>query len=295
MQNLYEDSDILNRPIEFFYLDNSRISLPVSAHWHYFIELIYVMEGSASISFNQQEYHLKPGQLIFLPPQAIHTIHHVDNPSWKYALLKFDANRLTLSGDYLPKISSIFRNNSFHTNLPIVFSQSDFSSFSLQDFFDNCITEINEQNYGYDAYLHASISQLIIQILRIWRRNGYIQNLEVTKEDTAYSIHDILMYIDQHSHENINVSELAEMCTMSYSYFAKTFRKLYGQSCKEYIEFIRLNKVENLLLFTNYDLNYISAETGFADCSHLIRVFKRKYKITPKQFRLQHSKSKQLT
>lgn len=291
MHNLYEHGDILNRPIEFFYLDKERISLPVAAHWHYFIELIYVIEGSASIYFNQQEYCLKPGQLLFLPPQAIHVINNVKESSWKYALLKFDANRLTLSGDYLPKISSIFRNTTLRTSLPVVFDQSDFGTFSLHHFFENNIKEINEQNYGYDAYLHASISQLIIQILRVWRRDGYIQDTELSKEDAAHSIHDILMYIDQHSHENINVSELAEMCNMSYSHFAKTFHKLYGQSCKEYIEFIRLNKVENLLLFTNYDLNYISAETGFADCSHLIRIFKRKYKITPKQFRLQHSKS----
>ena len=73
---------------------------------------------------------------------------------------------------------------------------------------------------------------------------------------------------------------------MSYSYFAKMFLKYYGQSCKQYIEFIRLSKVENFLLFTDYDLNYIAAETGFADCSHLIRTFKKHYQITPKQFRL---------
>ena len=85
---------------------------------------------------------------------------------------------------------------------------------------------------------------------------------------------DILVYLDRHSQENINIEALAHKYNMSYSYFAKLFLKHYGQSCKQYIEFIRLNKVENLLLFTDYDLNYIAAETGFADCSHLIRTFK---------------------
>ena len=290
MNNLFEYSDILNQPIEFFYYDSKDYQLPVEAHWHYFIEVLYILEGTAAVTHDTKQYTLQPGQLIFLPPQAIHSIYNATDNYLRYAVLKFDANRLTLSGDYLPKISSILRNASLRVSLPIVFNDSDFGEFSLRDFFDRSIKEINEKNYGYDAYLHASISQFIIHILRIWRQDGFIQDTELTNDNDTYSIHDILMYIDQHSHENINVADLASMCNMSYSYFAKTFHKLYGQSCKEYIEFIRLNKVENLLLFTNYDLNYISAETGFADCSHLIRVFKRKYNVTPKQFRLQHSK-----
>ena len=58
---------------------------------------------------------------------------------------------------------------------------------------------------------------------------------------------NVLMYIDDHSQENINIESLARTYHMSYSYFARQFRKYYGQSCKQYIEFVRLSKVENLL------------------------------------------------
>ena len=57
--------------------------------------------------------------------------------------------------------------------------------------------------------------------------------------------------------------------------------------------FIRLCKVEDMLLFTNFDLNYISQETGYADCSHLIRSFKEKYGVSPHQYRRQHSSPRQ--
>ena len=108
-----------------------------------------------------------------------------------------------------------------------------------------------------------------------------------TKAD-IYSIQDVAIYIDQHSRENLKVDDLAKMCNMSYSYFAKVFHRQYGQSCKQYIEFIRLTKAENLLLFTSHDLSDIAEETGFSDSSHLIRCFRRLYHITPKQYRLQH-------
>jgi AraC-like DNA-binding protein len=258
---------------------------PVQSHWHYYIEILYILEGCASITCNQETYILQPKGMIFLPPQSVHSIDRSSGEVLRYAVLKFDANRLNLSGDYLPKISSIFRSASRSITLPITFSQNDFEHFSLSTFFSDCIREINEKQYGYDSYLYASISRLMIQILRIWRTRGFTQDEHSFEQTEDYSIHDILLYIDSHSQETIAVTDLAAMCNMSYSYFAKTFHKLYGQSCKEYIEFVRLSKVENLLLFTNYDLTYISSETGFSDCSHLIRVFKRKYHMTPKQYR----------
>ena len=78
------------------------------------------------------------------------------------------------------------------------------------------------------------------------------------------------------------------MCNMSYSYFAKNFKQYYGRSCKEYIEFIRVSKAADLLLFTDFDLSYISQETGFSDSSHLIKIFRKWKGVTPKQFKKQH-------
>ena len=104
-------------------------------------------------------------------------------------------------------------------------------------------------------------------------------------DDYDASIYSISKYIEQHCGEPLRVHELAQMCGMSYSYFAKLFRETYNQSCKEYIEFTRINKAADLLLFTNQDLTYISQETGFADCSHLIRTFKKWKGMTPKQWK----------
>lgn len=75
------------------------------------------------------------------------------------------------------------------------------------------------------------------------------------------------------------------MCHLNYSHFAKLFRENYGRSCKEYIEYIRMNKAQDLLLNSYFDINYIAQETGFYDCSHFIRQYKKWRGITPKQER----------
>lgn len=288
MNQLYEYDDMLNSPVEAFYLSNDFFKLPVEAHWHYYIEVLYVLKGHISVISNDSTYNLGPKELIFLPPQSVHAVYGSNKESFCYGVLKFDGNRIHLSDDYLPKISTIFRSTSLQQHLPITFSQEDFGNFSLEYFFEDCVSEIRDKKYGYDSYLLSTISRFVLLVLRLWREKGFSQQADSFEKKDDYSIHDILMYIDSHSQDNISVNELAAKCNMSYSYFAKTFHKLYGQSCKQYIEFVRLCKVENLLLFTDYDLSYISNETGFSDCSHLIRVFKRKYNITPKQYRLKH-------
>ncbi|MGO5037931.1 helix-turn-helix domain-containing protein [Roseburia faecis] len=74
----------------------------------------------------------------------------------------------------------------------------------------------------------------------------------------------------------------------------REFSILYDVYCvrhlvpKIYIEFIRMCKAEDLLISTGLDLNYISQETGFSDCSHFIKALKQKNGVTPKQYRKQH-------
>lgn len=97
---------------------------------------------------------------------------------------------------------------------------------------------------------------------------------------------EVSEYISQHYQEDLSVAELAEKFHMSYSYFAAIFKEYYGQTCKEMVLTVRLQKAEDLLQFTDFDLTYISQETGFCDCSHFIKAFKQKYGVTPRKYRM---------
>lgn len=288
MNYLFEESNILTSPYEAFLFDTKHNNFPIKAHWHYFMEIIFMLKGTAIINCNNEEYVLAPGDLILFHPRAVHSIFTASQEPLKYDVLKFDINNLNITSSHTPKLSSIFRYAIADSCAPVFLPSEAFKNFSLENLFSNCIEEITNKDYGYDIRLQALISSLLIEILRIWRKNGFNTNSSTLIPDDSDSLYTILQYIDEHSHECLKVESLAEMCHMSYSYFAKKFHELYGQSCKDYIEFVRLSKVKDLLLFTAFDLNYISQETGFADCSHLIRTFRKNTGITPKQFRMQH-------
>ena len=285
MEQLFEYSDVLKTPVEAGYFSYPECQLPFPSHWHYFIEMIYVFSGKVVVTCKDEKFELSAGDFIFIPPEVIHSFSSVSGNEYKFGVIKYDINKIHLSSVYLPKLGVLLRDSTLQKELPIAFHEDQFKDIDLKKMFDDSIRECTEKKYGYDSYLYACFVQVIIKLIRIWQDGGYLNNIVVNTKTDNYSIRNIIEYIDEHSGDNIPVSELAKMCNMSYSYFAKEFKAMYGQSCKEYIEFIKLSKAENLLLFTNSDLNFISEETGFADCSHFIRVFKRRYGMTPKKYR----------
>ncbi len=291
MQYLFEYSDTLNSPYEAFLYDTTVKPFPVRPHWHYFMEIIYMKEGTGLIECDGSSYIVESGDLILFHPEAVHAIYTATNFPLKYEVIKFDVNRLYTENSYAPKLRIILGSANKNRNAPISFKEEDIRNIPAAEIFEECRKELEHKNYGYDIIVHNKICYLLVHLIRIWREKGFDTDVAAVHSLEVDSIHAITEYIDAHVGEPIKVEELADMCSMSYSYFAKNFKQYYGRSCKEYIEFIRICKAEDLLLFTDFDLSYISQETGFADSSHLIKIFKKWKGVTPKQFKLQYAKT----
>ena len=289
MQYLFEYHDTLDSPYEAFLYDTVTMPFPVRPHWHYFMEIIYMLEGTGLIECDGQSFAVEEGDMILFHPESVHAIYTATNFHLKYAVIKFDVNKLYTENSYAPKLRVILESANKSKEAGIFFKEETIKDIPVKEIFDECRLELENQNYGYDIVVHNKICYLLVQLIRIWRENGFSTDMAAARAVETDSIHDITAYIDAHAGESIRVEELADMCNMSYSYFAKNFKQYYGRSCKEYIEFIRVSKAADLLLFTDFDLSYISQETGFSDSSHLIKIFRKWKGVTPKQFKKQHS------
>lgn len=291
MQFLMEKTDTINSPYEAFTFDASRENFPVRPHWHYYMEAIFMQEGSAMFESDGKTVVLSQGDCIFFHPMTIHSICAVSGFPIIYKVLKFNLSKINSTSSYTPRFDKIFQAARQDENLPTVFKAEEIHSLHLERYFEKCIHELNNKNYGYDVIVNSTISELLIKILRMWKQKGFDENqaAELEQKETVMTV---TAYIDQHSDQNLDVDQLAERCGLSYSFFAKKFHQMYGRTCKEYIELVRVCKAEDLLLFTSRDINWIAQETGFSDASHLIKIFKRLRGITPKQYRLHRAAKK---
>lgn len=288
MPYLFEKSDLLNTPVECFYFDAEKEKFPVRPHWHYYMEIIYMLEGTALMYDGSTEYTVSEGEMLLFHPQSVHSIYAADGFPLRYAVIKLDINRMNMSSSYSPKLRSVFK-YAEKNGMNIFFSSEAAREADAERIFLRCIAEMKAQKYSFELVVRSDIYRLLIGILRSWQSGGFIIDSEAFAEDSRYDVFNITEYIDENMSGGIKVSDIAGLCKMSYSYFAKQFLSVYGKTCKEYIEEMRIYKVEEFLVFTDFDLTYISQETGFSDCSHMIKSFKRHRGITPKQFRMQNA------
>lgn len=93
MHNLFEYGDILNSPYEAFVFDTVIHDFPVHQHWHHYMEVLYMLEGSTEVTCDREVYHLNPGDMIALLPKKLHSIGGSTPERKRYFVLKFDLNR----------------------------------------------------------------------------------------------------------------------------------------------------------------------------------------------------------
>lgn len=284
MSQLFEKAANLNEPIECYSFLAEQETFPVLPHWHWYAECIFMQRGTAEITADGQTYHIKKGECFFFPPSSVHAIRADSDALPAFAGMKFDLGKFPSVSSYSPSPARLIRSAS-ESGMPMLFDAAQAEEMHCAQVFPECISENRARQYGYDVMLRTQIYRLLYSMIRIWIEQGLdISSCPLgSEEDTA--IENVTEYIDLHLGEALRVADIAAQCHLSYSAFSVKFRTLYGQSCKEYIERMRICKAEEYLLFTDYEISEISRETGFTDSSHFIRSFRKQHGITPGQFR----------
>lgn len=92
-------------------------------------------------------------------------------------------------------------------------------------------------------------------------------------------------HIEKNYAGRISVEELARLARLSNSYFSAAFRATFGTSPHDYVCRRRVQQVMYMMINTESPLAEIALDCGFADQSHLSRVFRRITKHTPAAWR----------
>jgi AraC-like DNA-binding protein len=101
---------------------------------------------------------------------------------------------------------------------------------------------------------------------------------------TTESIKKALVYITE-NYETATLEAVARYCGLSYNHFSASFKRIIGRSFTDYLDLIRINEAERLLLSTDNSVTDIAFSCGFSSSSHFISRFKSQKGITPGQFR----------
>ena len=133
------------------------------------------------------------------------------------------------------------------------------------------------------GYKYKCIS-LFYNLLYLTNKQTHINSLYTQNMDL--SVKKAVDYIHKNfRHKEINVTELAEMSTISEDYFRKIFKRIFSISPKQYIINLRLEYAAQLLQSQLYSVLEVSEKAGFNDVKYFGRIFKNRYGITPAKYR----------
>ena len=91
--------------------------------------------------------------------------------------------------------------------------------------------------------------------------------------------------IDENPQERHTISELAEYCEISPTYFKRMFRECFGIQPHRYIIQRRLEKSKEVLARTDWSISHIAESMGFASSSRFSDTFKKEYGYLPSAYR----------
>jgi len=89
------------------------------------------------------------------------------------------------------------------------------------------------------------------------------------------------------SRGDVSIAEVARKCRLSRGYFSESFKAATGMPPHQWLQRHRVENAKSLLVKTDASIAEIAASCGFADQSHLTRVFSRQTGESPAAWRRQ--------
>lgn len=282
MEQADRTRELLCSSFECFQQTTERAAFPVPLHWHYFGEIIRVRSGSLTVHRGEKDFILSTGDIIFLTPLVVHSLDYgKPDSAATYDVIRLDMEQFGDLPSYSPDMRGMMLEGE-HRGFPMMLTARELRESHMDFTFNACMEEYNRRDYGYDLRIRSLLYLLFTSLIRRWISAGFVPQNYSSRIDPIYTLP---YYIARHIQDALKVEDLSAYCGLSYPWFARKFHQIYGMSCKEYIEKVRIRRVEHYLQFTDCDLNYISRNTGYADCSHLVRDFRKFRNTTPGQFR----------
>ena len=125
--------------------------------------------------------------------------------------------------------------------------------------------------------IRSSINSLVIAV-------NQIDEVKEIKNSKDERINSIINYI-QENYLTVTLDDLSQQFYLSKPYLSKYIKEKSGMTFGENVKRIRLNKASTLLRNGNMKVEKVAEAAGYQNVEHFNRLFKKKYGMTPVQYR----------
>lgn len=253
----------------------------VPLHWHDDLEIVYVKKGRGIISVNLTDYRVSAGSLVLILPGQLHSIITENAERMEYENIIFSLDLLTSKKIDVCETEYLLPLAAGNINLPVHFKKGISQYEQISAILDECDRIGTEKPEGAELVIKAQLFNLLFILVNKCKLPG----LAKVQPKNLDRMKVVLKYIELHYDEKITIEEIAEETGCAPSYFMRIFKKYMGVTFIEYLIDYRITISARLLSETSKTIMEISFSVGFDNLSYFNRCFKKKYKVSPGQFR----------
>ncbi len=250
-----------------FYCEKNPLQYPL--HVHQYIEFVHVVEGSVEMQIGTKKYLVQPGEIVLVFPNVAHDYHTLSAPG------ETQLHILNCYLDFLPlHKSQLLAMTPRHPVLHTDEIHADISYAEARLF------ELNQEDY--DRTLVSSLVSLMLS--RIFPKLDLIPYEDQTQQDLSC---EIVAYIGKHFREDISLTSVAKHFGLGKYALSRIFSNVLNLSFVSYLNSLRIDYAEYLLLSTDLGIIDIAIECGYHNQQTFYRLFKSMHDCTPKEYRAQ--------
>ncbi|MBQ7926264.1 MAG: helix-turn-helix transcriptional regulator [Lachnospiraceae bacterium] len=256
----------------------------VPTHWHNEWEIIYIKKGQGCISVDLESRQVSAGDIVLILPGQLHSLSQLNDQSMEYENILFGTELLTLSHNDICYERYFAALEQRTLKLPVVFHSE---SCTYYDQIAHCIDTADEICKTFPPGYELGLKSCLFRLFYILCSHLSVTDNTIRKPKSLDKLKTVIKYVENHYAEPLSIETMAEICGFSQSHFMKFFKNNMGISFIEYLNFYRLTMAARLLLASGSSIMAIAMECGFDSPSYFNRSFKKKYGMTPREYRTQ--------
>lgn len=277
------DSNKLLREKELIDIRKHTRFINFPKHKHNYIEFNYVYQGNLTEIIDGKNITLKKGELIFLNQYITHEIeaskeediiiNFIIKPEFFDYILGFLENDNIISSFLITTLYTNYEKGEY-----LYFKVSE--NIEIQSLLEKIITELYTPSVMSKATIKLLVGLLIVELVK---NSQDVETYSVDNYEKMLII-QCLKYIDEY-YQNGNLFKLSKELRQPDYKLSKLIKKYTKMTFKELLQEKKLSKAVELLKSTEYPIVEIIEIVGYENITYFYKIFKKKYGITPKEYR----------